>query len=252
MCPPRAVRLPRAAAQRRGRPSRAKDRAGPATGGGRHRRSGRPRDAGLPAHGDRGRVLRSARLPADATEPRPGAGPGLGGVHLGLSRLGNRHDAIPVTGLRAWARSAADPLIVRRAVATSLVVGSLLTLVNHGDRLVRGLADPGLADPGLAVQVGLTFLVPFLVSTLSGVETRNGTRNVSPTCTARPGSARPGSASPRTSLSPWLTRVRRLPTTRLVATARRTMSGSAALRAQARNPVTGIASWRLPRRDRPR
>jgi len=74
-----------------------------------------------------------------------------------------------VTGLRAWARSAADPLIVRRAVATSLVVGSLLTLVNHGDRLVRGLADPGLADPGLAVQVGLTFLVPFLVSTLSGV-----------------------------------------------------------------------------------
>jgi class 3 adenylate cyclase len=70
----------------------------------------------------------------------------------------------PVSGLRAWARIAADPLILRRAVATSAIVGSVLTVINHGDELARGSVDPGLAW-----QVGLTFLVPFLVSTLSGV-----------------------------------------------------------------------------------
>jgi class 3 adenylate cyclase len=69
-----------------------------------------------------------------------------------------------MSALRAWVRIAADPLILRRAVATSLIVGSLLTVINHGDALARGIADAGLAW-----QVGLTFLVPFLVSTLSGV-----------------------------------------------------------------------------------
>jgi len=69
-----------------------------------------------------------------------------------------------VSALRAWARIAVDPLTRRRAVATSLIVGSLLTVINHGDGLARGIADPNLAW-----QIGLTFLVPFLVSTLSGV-----------------------------------------------------------------------------------
>jgi class 3 adenylate cyclase len=69
-----------------------------------------------------------------------------------------------VNALRAWAHIAADPLILRRGLVTSLVVGSLLTVINHGDRLAAGSADPDLAW-----RIGLTFLVPFIVSTLSGV-----------------------------------------------------------------------------------
>ena len=47
--------------------------------------------------------------------------------------------------------------IIRRALLTSLVVGSVLLLVNHGDT-VRAQEYPALW------KVGLTYLVPFVVT----------------------------------------------------------------------------------------
>ena len=66
--------------------------------------------------------------------------------------------------MRQWLRIAGDRLIVRRAAATSVIVGALLTAVNHGPRLLRGDVDPALAW-----QVALTFAVPFVVSTVASV-----------------------------------------------------------------------------------
>jgi hypothetical protein len=47
--------------------------------------------------------------------------------------------------------------IIRRALLTSLVVGSLLLLINHGDT-VKAQEYPALW------KVGLTYIVPFLVT----------------------------------------------------------------------------------------
>ena len=47
--------------------------------------------------------------------------------------------------------------IIRRALLTSLVVGSVLLLINHGDT-VKGQEYPALW------KVGLTSLVPFLLA----------------------------------------------------------------------------------------
>jgi len=52
---------------------------------------------------------------------------------------------------------------LRRSVVTCLVVGALLTVINQGDRLIRGELDATMAW-----QIGLTFLVPFVVATFSG------------------------------------------------------------------------------------
>ena len=46
---------------------------------------------------------------------------------------------------------------------TCLFVGALLTVINHGDQLIRGELDTTMAW-----QIGLTFLVPFIVATTSG------------------------------------------------------------------------------------
>jgi len=53
--------------------------------------------------------------------------------------------------------------LVRRSVVTCLIVGALLTAINQGDRLIRGEFDSTMAW-----QIGLTFLVPFVVATVSG------------------------------------------------------------------------------------
>lgn len=44
-----------------------------------------------------------------------------------------------------------------------LIVGAILTAINQGDRLVRGEIDGAMAW-----KIGLTFLVPFVVATISG------------------------------------------------------------------------------------
>lgn len=53
-----------------------------------------------------------------------------------------------------------DSRIVRRALRTALLVGCLLTAINHGPALLGGDVTVGRLS-----QIGLTFLVPFAVST---------------------------------------------------------------------------------------
>lgn len=66
-----------------------------------------------------------------------------------------------------WLRLAAHPATVRRACCTALVVGVILVAINHGTAIVTG----GM-DPTRTVQAALTVLVPYLVSTVSSVQTR--------------------------------------------------------------------------------
>jgi hypothetical protein len=57
---------------------------------------------------------------------------------------------------------ATDRVILRRSLVTCLIVGVVLTAINHGDAIARGELSPTLVW-----QVGLTFLVPFVVATVS-------------------------------------------------------------------------------------
>lgn len=63
-----------------------------------------------------------------------------------------------------WLAQATTPAVVRRAALTALIVGALLTAINHGAALWRGQLD-GLR----ALQIGLTVLVPYVVSTTSSI-----------------------------------------------------------------------------------
>ena len=60
-----------------------------------------------------------------------------------------------------------DRTAVLRAAGIAVVVGTILTLVNQGDRIVSG--DAGL---GLWVRVGVTYLVPFVVANLGAIGAR--------------------------------------------------------------------------------
>ncbi|MEW6403388.1 MAG: nitrate/nitrite transporter NrtS [Chloroflexota bacterium] len=56
--------------------------------------------------------------------------------------------------------------IVRRAGYTALVVGTLLTVINHGDALLHGQMDPTRV-----LKIILTVCVPYIVSTVSSAST---------------------------------------------------------------------------------
>jgi hypothetical protein len=56
--------------------------------------------------------------------------------------------------------------IVRRALATSLIVGTILVVINHGDALMSGKIDAIRL-----FRILLTYLVPYFVSTTSSVST---------------------------------------------------------------------------------
>ena len=56
--------------------------------------------------------------------------------------------------------------IIKRASVTALVVGAILTAINHGDALLRGQVD---ADR--LFKIILTVLVPYVVSTVSSAST---------------------------------------------------------------------------------
>ena len=63
-----------------------------------------------------------------------------------------------------WPQLARQPKVVRRAIYIALVVGTLLALINHGHAVISGAFD--LEN---AIQVMLTYLVPYGVSTFSSV-----------------------------------------------------------------------------------
>jgi len=76
---------------------------------------------------------------------------------------------IAIERLRTWKAATADRGILRRSIVTCLIVGALLTVINHGDELIRGEFDSTMAW-----QIGLTFLVPFVVATISGAAAVRG------------------------------------------------------------------------------
>jgi len=63
-----------------------------------------------------------------------------------------------------WFRLAASAPVRRRALRYAVVVGAILITINHGDAILRG--DLPL---GRLLRIGLTLMVPYLVSTFSSV-----------------------------------------------------------------------------------
>lgn len=70
--------------------------------------------------------------------------------------------------LRTWLLSATHSATVRRAAFTALIVGSILSAINHGPAILAGQ----LTGERIC-QMLLTFLVPYSVSTISSVATRH-------------------------------------------------------------------------------
>lgn len=59
---------------------------------------------------------------------------------------------------------AMDRTVVRRAGTIALIVGTIIALINHGDRIFTGAMDSKAW-----IKSALTFLVPYCVSTYSSV-----------------------------------------------------------------------------------
>jgi len=74
------------------------------------------------------------------------------------------------TPLKDWLRLARNPAIVRRALGYAVVVGAILIAINHGDAILRG--DLSVER---ALKMGLTMIVPYMVSTLSSVSALRST-----------------------------------------------------------------------------
>jgi hypothetical protein len=72
--------------------------------------------------------------------------------------------ALPPASPPTWWQLARSRAVVRRALGYALVVGAVLVSINHGDALLRGELDRGRL-----LRIGLTVLVPYVVSTLSSV-----------------------------------------------------------------------------------
>lgn len=63
----------------------------------------------------------------------------------------------------AW-QIATDGTVMKRATKIALVVGIVIAVINHGDRMAAGQMDASAW-----LKCALTFLVPYSVSTYSSV-----------------------------------------------------------------------------------
>ena len=66
--------------------------------------------------------------------------------------------------MNEWLRLALQPTVVRRALKFACVVGIILITINHGYAILHGQVTSGRI-----LQMCLTVLVPYTVSTLSSV-----------------------------------------------------------------------------------
>jgi len=64
-------------------------------------------------------------------------------------------------------RTACEPTVFRRCGAIALVVGTLLTVVNHGDAIVAGSFDRVLG-----LRILGNYLIPFVVGNLGTMAPR--------------------------------------------------------------------------------
>lgn len=66
--------------------------------------------------------------------------------------------------MRQWLAVASRRDVVRRALVVAAVVGTILITINHADALLQGQVNVKRMW-----QMGLTYLVPYCVSTYSSV-----------------------------------------------------------------------------------
>ncbi len=66
--------------------------------------------------------------------------------------------------MKVWLGHARHPRVAWRATRYAFFVGIILILINHGDQILRG----DITGVTL-VKMGLTLLVPYIVSTCSSV-----------------------------------------------------------------------------------
>jgi len=84
--------------------------------------------------------------------------------------------------MKAWFAIALRESVYRRALKVTVVVGSILALINHGEALLVGEVTLKAW-----IQIGLTFLVPYCVSTYASVQairqlTAGGALDSAPKC----------------------------------------------------------------------
>jgi hypothetical protein len=73
--------------------------------------------------------------------------------------------------IQNWLHLAGKPPVVKRATVMTVVVGSILTVINHAPAIVHGrLTRLDVAE------ICLTLIVPYTVSTISSVAARNDRR----------------------------------------------------------------------------
>jgi len=68
--------------------------------------------------------------------------------------------------VKQWLHLARQPRVVHQSLKVSLVVGTLLVLINHGDAFLLGTI--GTLQ---LLKIALTYLVPYGVTTYAAVET---------------------------------------------------------------------------------
>ena len=69
-----------------------------------------------------------------------------------------------LTSLRQIVSIGTQPAIVRRSLKTSVVVGTILAMINHGDHLMAGTASTDVV-----AKVIITYAVPYTVSTWASI-----------------------------------------------------------------------------------
>jgi len=73
---------------------------------------------------------------------------------------------VATSGFQNWLQLALRRDVVLRAARVALLVGTILALINHGDRLMYG----GM-EANEYLKIFLTYFVPYSVSTFSSVQT---------------------------------------------------------------------------------
>ena len=71
--------------------------------------------------------------------------------------------------MKTWLKLAIRRDVVRRSVKIALVVGTLLAVINHYDRILAGTWSIEMI-----AKIALTYLVPYSVSTVAAVGALRG------------------------------------------------------------------------------
>lgn len=74
--------------------------------------------------------------------------------------------------MKEWLNIALQPSVIRRALKYALIVGAILISINYGDAILHGEIESRHL-----LKMGLTVMVPYLVSTFSSVGAIRTLRN---------------------------------------------------------------------------